>query len=153
MFIPDPHFSIPGPGSMVKKIPGSGFASASKNLSVQGSKRHRIPDPEPQHWLFFGITKHITVSKIPASSFEAGFSVQIDGINFLLNAWSKDNSLILADEMGLGKTIQSICFLKYLWHNYPFKAGLAIKNPPKKNQKKHLKNPTENVFFWVFLNL
>jgi chromodomain-helicase-DNA-binding protein 1 len=53
--------------------------------------------------------------------------VQIAGINFLLNAWAKDNSLILADEMGLGKTIQTICFLKYLWHNYPFKAGLWIR--------------------------
>jgi SNF2-related domain len=47
---------------------------------------------------------------------------KIAGINFLLNAWAKDNSLILADEMGLGKTIQTIGFLKYLWHNYPFKA-------------------------------
>jgi hypothetical protein len=28
--------------------------------------------------------------------------------------------------------------------------GLAIKNPPKKTQKNHLKNPTKNVFFWVF---
>jgi hypothetical protein len=30
--------------------------------------------------------------------------------------------------------------------------GLAIKNPPKKTQKNHLKKPTKNVFFWVFLN-
>ena len=38
----------------------------------------------------------------------------------------KDNSLILADEMGLGKTIQTICFLKYLWHNYPFKGPMLV---------------------------
>jgi hypothetical protein len=32
-------------------------------------------------------------------------------------------------------------------------AGLAIRNPPKKThpKKNHLKKPTKNVFFWVFL--
>jgi hypothetical protein len=34
--------------------------------------------------------------------------------------------------------------------------GLAIKNPPKKKQKTHLKKPTKNVFFlwvlWFFFN-
>jgi hypothetical protein len=29
-------------------------------------------------------------------------------------------------------------------------AGLAIKNPPKKPQKTHLKKPTKNVFFLFF---
>jgi hypothetical protein len=29
-------------------------------------------------------------------------------------------------------------------------AGLAIKNPPKKNRKNHLKNPLKMFFFWVF---
>lgn len=37
---------------------------------------------------------------------------QLEGLNFLLNAWTSGNSVILADEMGLGKTIQTICFLK-----------------------------------------
>jgi hypothetical protein len=36
MLIPDPNFSIPDPGSKVKKIPGS--ASASKNLSILTQK-------------------------------------------------------------------------------------------------------------------
>jgi hypothetical protein len=36
------------------------------------------------------------------------------------------------------------------------KAGLALKNPPKKThpkkpKKNHLKKPTKNVFFWFFL--
>jgi hypothetical protein len=30
-------------------------------------------------------------------------------------------------------------------------AGLAIKNPPKKIPKTHLKKPTKNVFFLFFL--
>jgi hypothetical protein len=30
------------------------------------------------------------------------------------------------------------------------KAGLAIKNPPKKTKKKHLKKPTRNGFFGFF---
>jgi hypothetical protein len=29
-------------------------------------------------------------------------------------------------------------------------AGLALKNPPKKTQKTHLKKPTKNVFFFGF---
>ena len=51
---------------------------------------------------------------------------QLDGINFLLRAWHKRNSLILADEMGLGKTIQTITFLQYLFHNYSFKGPMLI---------------------------
>lgn len=32
----------------------------------------------------------------------------MDGLNWLIHSWSKENSVILADEMGLGKTIQVI---------------------------------------------
>ncbi|XP_037927772.1 chromodomain-helicase-DNA-binding protein 1 isoform X2 [Teleopsis dalmanni] len=44
---------------------------------------------------------------------------QMDGLNWLLHSWCKENSVILADEMGLGKTIQTICFLYSLFkvHN------------------------------------
>lgn len=31
---------------------------------------------------------------------------QMDGLNWLIHSWCKENSVILADEMGLGKTIQ-----------------------------------------------
>ncbi|XP_063395303.1 chromodomain-helicase-DNA-binding protein 1 isoform X1 [Cydia fagiglandana] len=40
---------------------------------------------------------------------------QMDGLNWLIHSWCKDNSVILADEMGLGKTIQTISFLYYLF--------------------------------------
>ncbi|XP_055613161.1 chromodomain-helicase-DNA-binding protein 1-like [Uranotaenia lowii] len=40
---------------------------------------------------------------------------QMDGLNWLILTWCKENSVILADEMGLGKTIQTICFLYYLY--------------------------------------
>lgn len=40
---------------------------------------------------------------------------QMDGLNWLILTWCKENSVILADEMGLGKTIQTICFLNYLF--------------------------------------
>jgi chromodomain-helicase-DNA-binding protein 1 len=33
---------------------------------------------------------------------------QLDGVNWLIHSWCKENSVILADEMGLGKTIQVI---------------------------------------------
>ncbi|KAL3080298.1 hypothetical protein niasHS_012403 [Heterodera schachtii] len=41
---------------------------------------------------------------------------QLEGLNWLLYAWSKSNSSILADEMGLGKTIQTISFISSLFH-------------------------------------
>nr|XP_033342119.1 chromodomain-helicase-DNA-binding protein 1 isoform X3 [Megalopta genalis] len=41
---------------------------------------------------------------------------QMDGLNWMIHSWCKENSVILADEMGLGKTIQTICFLYYLFH-------------------------------------
>ncbi|VDD90096.1 unnamed protein product, partial [Enterobius vermicularis] len=41
---------------------------------------------------------------------------QLEGVNWMLHAWSKGNSVILADEMGLGKTIQGIAFLSALFH-------------------------------------
>lgn len=43
---------------------------------------------------------------------------QLQGVNWLVHAWTRYNSAILADEMGLGKTIQSVSFLYYLFHNY-----------------------------------
>lgn len=38
---------------------------------------------------------------------------QLEGLNFLINLWSKGMGGILADEMGLGKTLQSISLLGY----------------------------------------
>ncbi|XP_022671471.1 chromodomain-helicase-DNA-binding protein 1-like isoform X2 [Varroa destructor] len=43
---------------------------------------------------------------------------QLEGLNWLVNSWCKNNSCILADEMGLGKTIQTISFLNYLFNEY-----------------------------------
>ncbi|PNF16997.1 Chromodomain-helicase-DNA-binding protein 1 [Cryptotermes secundus] len=43
---------------------------------------------------------------------------QLDGLNWLIHSWCKENSAILADEMGLGKTIQAICLLYYLFHHH-----------------------------------
>jgi chromodomain-helicase-DNA-binding protein 1 len=40
---------------------------------------------------------------------------QMEGVNWLILTWCRNNSVILADEMGLGKTIQTICFLHYLF--------------------------------------
>lgn len=34
----------------------------------------------------------------------------MDGLNWLIHSWCKDNSVILADEMGLGKTIQVLSY-------------------------------------------
>ena len=36
---------------------------------------------------------------------------QLEGLNWLCQAWDRGENVILADEMGLGKTIQSIAYL------------------------------------------
>uniref|UniRef100_A0A6A7FVM9 Chromodomain-helicase-DNA-binding protein 1-like n=2 Tax=Hirondellea gigas TaxID=1518452 RepID=A0A6A7FVM9_9CRUS len=43
---------------------------------------------------------------------------QMQGLNWLVHAWCKHNSVILADEMGLGKTIQAIAFVSYMFHTH-----------------------------------
>ncbi|GFS24820.1 chromodomain-helicase-DNA-binding protein 1, partial [Elysia marginata] len=43
---------------------------------------------------------------------------QLDGLNWLVHSWCKENSVILADEMGLGKTIQIISFISHLFNQY-----------------------------------
>ncbi|KAJ3195623.1 hypothetical protein HK101_011623 [Irineochytrium annulatum] len=42
---------------------------------------------------------------------------QLHGVNWMAFLWSRNENGILADEMGLGKTVQSISFLKYLFHS------------------------------------
>ncbi|XP_041371367.1 chromodomain-helicase-DNA-binding protein 1-like isoform X2 [Gigantopelta aegis] len=43
---------------------------------------------------------------------------QLEGLNWMINAWTKENCVILADEMGLGKTIQIISFLSVMMNQY-----------------------------------
>ncbi|GFO50432.1 chromodomain-helicase-DNA-binding protein 1, partial [Plakobranchus ocellatus] len=43
---------------------------------------------------------------------------QLDGLNWMVHSWCKENSVILADEMGLGKTIQIISFISHLFNQY-----------------------------------
>ncbi|XP_045216418.2 chromodomain-helicase-DNA-binding protein 1-like isoform X4 [Mercenaria mercenaria] len=54
---------------------------------------------------------------------------QLDGVNWLMHSWSKDNSIILADEMGLGKTIQTIGFLAILHNTYQLYGPFLIVVP------------------------
>lgn len=39
---------------------------------------------------------------------------QLEGLNWLYNAWESGKHVMLADEMGLGKTVQSVSFLAAL---------------------------------------
>lgn len=43
-------------------------------------------------------------------------SYQLEGVSWLAYLWSFNINGILADEMGLGKTVQTISFLRYLYH-------------------------------------
>jgi hypothetical protein len=56
MFIPDPGSNFYHPGSRLDNIPDPRSGSASKNwicffsIPDSGVKKHRIPDPDSQHW-------------------------------------------------------------------------------------------------------
>lgn len=54
---------------------------------------------------------------------------QLDGLNWLIHSWCKENSVILADEMGLGKTIQTICLLYYLFNAHQLYGPFLIVVP------------------------
>ncbi|XP_052793171.1 chromodomain-helicase-DNA-binding protein 1-like isoform X2 [Mya arenaria] len=54
---------------------------------------------------------------------------QLDGVNWLMHSWSKENSVILADEMGLGKTIQTIGFVSILYNMYQLYGPFIIVVP------------------------
>ncbi|XP_066991707.2 chromodomain-helicase-DNA-binding protein 1 isoform X2 [Anabrus simplex] len=54
---------------------------------------------------------------------------QMDGLNWLIHSWCKENSVILADEMGLGKTIQTICLLYYLFYTHQLHGPFLIVVP------------------------
>lgn len=54
---------------------------------------------------------------------------QLDGLNWLVHSWCRENSVILADEMGLGKTIQSISFFSFLMSQHQMYGPFLIVVP------------------------
>lgn len=54
---------------------------------------------------------------------------QLDGLNWLVHSWCRENSVILADEMGLGKTIQSISFFSFLMSQHQLYGPFLIVVP------------------------
>ena len=78
-------------------------------------------------------TMSASIKKLKAMNFEAKvmlkeqpkslkggdlMNYQLDGLNWLLYQWHRDQNAILADEMGLGKTIQVIAFVATLQEKY-----------------------------------
>lgn len=57
------------------------------------------------------------------------YDYQLEGINWLRQAWRKESSVILADEMGLGKTIQICSFLASLWNDEGVQGPFLIVAP------------------------
>lgn len=84
-------------------------------LSREGSKA----TPSSHSTVLRRRPKFVKVEKQPEyMGVERGLELrdyQMQGLNWLILSWCKDNSVILADEMGLGKTIQTISFLYYLF--------------------------------------
>lgn len=69
--------------------------------------RMKMAKPPPP-----GVSRHYPVSSTYKGNRKL-FDYQLEGLNWMLDLWSKGNNGILADEMGLGKTVQSMAFL---WH-------------------------------------
>uniref|UniRef100_A0A182SSR7 DNA helicase n=1 Tax=Anopheles maculatus TaxID=74869 RepID=A0A182SSR7_9DIPT len=78
---------------------------------------------------------------------------QMDGLNWLILTWCKDNSVILADEMGLGKTIQTICFLYYLFKSQqlygPFLCVVPLSTMPAWQREFGIWAPELNVVTYL----
>ncbi|XP_065355971.1 chromodomain-helicase-DNA-binding protein 1 [Calliphora vicina] len=78
---------------------------------------------------------------------------QMDGLNWLLHSWCRENSVILADEMGLGKTIQTICFLYSLFkvhHLYgPFLCVVPLSTMTAWQREFELWAPEMNVVTYL----
>ncbi|VDN30788.1 unnamed protein product, partial [Gongylonema pulchrum] len=78
---------------------------------------------------------------------------QLEGVNWLLHAWTKGNSCILADEMGLGKTIQCIGFLSVLYHKYelygPFLVVVPLSTVASWQHEFELWAPDLNVVIYI----
>uniref|UniRef100_A0A1I8PFM6 Chromodomain-helicase-DNA-binding protein 1 n=1 Tax=Stomoxys calcitrans TaxID=35570 RepID=A0A1I8PFM6_STOCA len=78
---------------------------------------------------------------------------QMDGLNWMLHSWCKENSVILADEMGLGKTIQTICFLYSLFkvhHLYgPFLCVVPLSTMTAWQREFDLWGPDMNVVTYL----
>ncbi|XP_053672247.1 chromodomain-helicase-DNA-binding protein 1 [Anopheles nili] len=78
---------------------------------------------------------------------------QMDGLNWLILTWCKENSVILADEMGLGKTIQTICFLYYLFKSQqlygPFLCVVPLSTMPAWQREFAIWAPEMNVVTYL----
>eukprot|EP00803_Ostreobium_quekettii_P001086 evm.model.scf_853EXC.5 EVM.evm.TU.scf_853EXC.5 scf_853EXC:28406-44371(+) len=78
---------------------------------------------------------------------------QLDGLNWLIYSWSKDNNAILADEMGLGKTIQCVAFLAHLTESLsimgPFLVVVPLSTVPNWIKEFRKWCPQVNVVVYV----
>jgi SNF2 family DNA or RNA helicase len=54
---------------------------------------------------------------------------QLEGLNWLLFCWLKNQGSIIADEMGLGKTVQTVCFLNELFTTYELSGPFLVIAP------------------------
>ncbi|KAJ3360096.1 Chromodomain helicase DNA binding protein [Allomyces javanicus] len=72
-------------------------------------------------------------TKYPASpAFKNGNQLrayQLEGVNWLLHCWLRNQSSIMADEMGLGKTVQSVSFLYQLWREFGVRGPFLVVAP------------------------
>lgn len=84
------------------------------SIPVQGSLRRHLSQVRTQDFQSSLIRK----KQPPNMTGGELMTYQLEGLNWLLYQWYKNQNAILADEMGLGKTIQLMAFFASLVHDH-----------------------------------
>lgn len=84
------------------------------SIPVQGSLRRHLSQIRTQDFQSTLIRK----KQPPNMTGGELMTYQLEGLNWLLYQWFKNQNAILADEMGLGKTIQLVAFFASLVHDH-----------------------------------
>jgi chromodomain-helicase-DNA-binding protein 4 len=84
------------------------------SIPVQGSFRRHLSQVRTQDFQSTLIRK----KQPPNMTGGELMTYQLEGLNWLLYQWFKNQNAILADEMGLGKTIQLVAFFASLVHDH-----------------------------------
>ncbi|KAI0720008.1 SNF2 family N-terminal domain-containing protein [Cerioporus squamosus] len=73
--------------------------------------------------------EHFTVDNQPKLGQSAQLKLmpfQVEGVNWLVHNWHKDQHCILADEMGLGKTVQIVTFIGFIASTFKSFPALVV---------------------------
>lgn len=108
------------------------LSPARKKKKKKGSRR-RMTEKEGDKQMMSDAMKDEAIYRLTVQPANIKFGTmrkyQVEGLNFIINLWSKGMGAILADEMGLGKTLQSISVMAYLLQYHQIKGPHLVAVP------------------------